>query len=73
MTKTRWWVTHTHAHTIFVKVFIRERSTNVENEKTQAKRKLNGQVLSTGRKDRTKYSVIHFSSSSSFRSKYALQ
>lgn len=65
MTETRWWIplplphpSHTHTQ-IIVKVFIRDRSTNMENMKTQAQHTLNGQDLTTDCRDRTKYSTIY--------------
>lgn len=45
------WGPHTHTHS--VKVFIRDRSTNMENAKTQAKHQLNDQDLSNDYKDRS--------------------
>ena len=46
-----------------VKVFMRDRSPNMEIVKIQPKHKFNVQDLSKDRKDPMKYSTIHFSSS----------
>ena len=52
-----------HKKISVVKVFMRDRSPNMEIVKIQPKHKFNGQDLSKDCKDPMKYSTIHFSSS----------
>ena len=60
-----------HKKISVVKVFIRDRSPNMENVKIQPKHKCNGQTkISKDCKDPMKYSTIHFSLALLFKRRY---